>query len=64
MINNRKSPIVDKEIEEYLATKELNLVATTDDYKAYKDAEYVIISTPTNYDPEINYFNTRNQLKL
>lgn len=59
MINNRQSPIADKEIEEYLATKELNLVATTDSYKAYRDAEYVIISTPTNYDPEKNYFNTR-----
>ena len=59
MINNRKSPIIDNEIEEYLATKELNLTATTDNYKAFKDAEYVIISTPTNYDPEKNYFNTR-----
>lgn len=59
MINNKKSPIVDKEIEEYLATKDLNLVATTDAYKAYKDANYVIISTPTNYDPDLNYFNTR-----
>ncbi|MED4600757.1 nucleotide sugar dehydrogenase [Paenibacillus validus] len=59
MINNRKSPIIDNEIEEYLAIKELNLAATTDNYKAYKDAEYVIISTPTNYDPEKNYFNTR-----
>ena len=60
MINNKKSPIVDKEIEEYLATKELNLVATTDVFTAYKDAAYVIISTPTNYDPELNYFNTRS----
>ena len=60
MINNRKSPIVDKEIEEYLSTKELNLVATTDVFTAYKDAEYVIISTPTNYDTELNYFNTRS----
>ena len=60
LINNKKSPIVDKEIEEYLATKELNLVATTDTYKAYKDAEFVIISTPTDYDPEQNYFNTRS----
>lgn len=59
MINNRKSPIIDNEIEEFLATKELNLTATTDNYKAYKDAEYVIISTPTNYDPDKNYFNTR-----
>ena len=60
MINNRVSPIADKEIEDYLANKELNLVATTDSYKAYKDAEFVIISTPTNYDPEMNYFNTRS----
>ena len=59
MINNKKSPIIDKEIEEYLTTKELNLTATTDNYKAYKDAEYVIISTPTNYDGDKNYFNTR-----
>ncbi|ULT59967.1 nucleotide sugar dehydrogenase [Neobacillus drentensis] len=60
MINNRKSPIIDHDIEEYLASKELNLTATTDNYKAFKDAEYVIISTPTNYDPEMNYFNTRS----
>ena len=60
MVNSRKSPIQDKEIEEYLATKELNLTATTDNYKAYKDADYVIISTPTNYDPDKNYFNTRS----
>lgn len=59
MINNKKSPIIDAEIEEYLATKELNLTATTDNYEAFKDADYVIISTPTNYDPEKNYFNTR-----
>lgn len=59
LINNRKSPIIDKEIEEYLTEKELHLTATTDAYKAYKDADYVIISTPTNYDSEKNYFNTR-----
>lgn len=58
MINNKKSPIVDKEIEEYLATRELNLTATTDGASAYKDAELVIISTPTNYDPGKNYFDT------
>jgi UDPglucose 6-dehydrogenase len=60
MINNRKSTINDKEIEEYLTKKELNLTATTNNYKAYKDAEYVIISTPTNYNPDKNYFNTRS----
>ena len=58
LINNKKSPIVDKEIEEYLATKELNLVATTDGNAAYADAEMVVISTPTNYDPNKNYFDT------
>lgn len=60
MINEKKSPIIDKELEEYLATKDLNLTATTDNYKAYRDAEYVIIATPTDYDPEKNYFNTRS----
>lgn len=59
MINDKISPIVDKEIEDYLKNKNLNLMATTDAYKAYKDAEFVIISTPTNYDEELNYFNTR-----
>ena len=59
LINNRKSPIIDAEIEDYLANKDLNLKATTDNLVAFKDAEYVIISTPTNYDPEKNYFNTR-----
>lgn len=58
MINNKKSPIMDKEIEEFLATKDLTLTATTDNQEAFKDAEYVIISTPTNYDPDKNYFNT------
>ncbi len=58
MINNRKSPIVDKEIEEYLRDKELNLKATTNSNEAYKDAEFIIISTPTNYDPKLNYFDT------
>lgn len=58
LINNKKSPIVDKEIEEYLATKELNLKATTDGLSVYKDADFIVISTPTNYDPDKNYFDT------
>lgn len=58
LINHKKSPIVDKEIEEYLSAKELDLVATTDGEAAYRDAELVIISTPTNYDPNMNYFDT------
>lgn len=58
MINNKKSPIVDEEIQTFLETKELNLTATTDSTAAFKDAEYIIISTPTNYDPEKNYFDT------
>ncbi len=58
MINNKKSPITDKEIQDYLNTKNLNLTATTDKQKAYKNAEYVIIATPTDYDTERNYFDT------
>ena len=58
MINSKRSPIVDKEIEEYLATKKLDLTATTDSESAYKDADMVIIATPTNYDPSKNYFDT------
>ncbi len=58
MINNRKSPIIDKEIEEYLAEKELDLKATTDIEGACRDADFVIISTPTNYDEKLNYFDT------
>ena len=58
MINNRQSPIVDKEIEEYLASRELNLRATTDYEKALAGAEYVIIATPTNYDTKKNFFDT------
>lgn len=58
MINNKKSPIVDHEIEEYLRTKNLNLRGTTDREEAYRGADYVIIATPTDYDPEKNFFNT------
>ena len=57
-INRRESPIIDREIEEYLRTKELDLTATTDGAKAYKNADLVIISTPTNYDEKKNYFDT------
>lgn len=57
-INARKSPLADREIEEYLATKPLQLTATTDGEAAYRGADYVIISTPTNYDPVKNYFDT------
>lgn len=58
MINNHKSPIVDKEIEEYLSEKKLNLTATINSNEAYEGAEFIIISTPTNYDPKLNYFDT------
>ena len=58
MINERKSPICDNEIEEYLATKTLNLAATVDGNSAYREADFIVISTPTNYDPEKNYFDT------
>lgn len=59
MINDKISPIVDAQIQDYLTSEVLNLTATTDVYRAYEGAEFVIISTPTNYDPEKNYFNTR-----
>ncbi|MBS1401772.1 MAG: nucleotide sugar dehydrogenase [Oscillospiraceae bacterium] len=58
MLNRRISPIADPEIEEYLKTKQLNLTATTDGCAAYADAEFVVIATPTNYDPVKNYFDT------
>ncbi len=57
-INQRLSPIADKELEDYLANKPLNLRATVDKFEAYESAEFVIIATPTDYDPETNYFNT------
>ena len=58
LVNARKSPIVDREIEEYLAEKTLNLRASADGKQFYKEADYIVIATPTNYDPETNYFNT------
>lgn len=59
LINNRKSPIKDNEIEDFLANKNLNLTATTNGRTAYKDVDVVIIATPTNYDPKLNFFDTK-----
>jgi len=60
LINNKKSPIIDVEIEEYLGTKPLNLVATVDKKEAFEGAEFVVVATPTDYDPKTNYFNTKS----
>ena len=63
LINQRKSPIQDDYIEKYLAEKDLDLIATLDAKQAYKDAEFVIVAAPTNYDSKKNYFDTSGEKK-
>ena len=60
LINNKKSPIQDEYIEKYLSEKELHLTATLDGRSAYKDADFVVIAAPTNYDPQKNFFDTHH----
>ncbi len=64
VLKNRKSPFIDKEIQEYLSSKPLNLTFTNDSNQAYKNVEFLIIATPTNYDPELNYFDTSSIEKV
>lgn len=60
LVNAKQSPILDKDLQDFLAHKSLQLHATTDPHEAYAQADYVVVSTPTNYDPELDYFNTRS----